>query len=218
MYCCFGKPWQTKACFILSPGPGHSNKFPNWVSKPVVRCDWDGFQGHQNPQGVVREIFMVWFLIFSVLGLKNGPCMDLCGALKEHLLSLSREKNDLSPYVACCCLLCSFRPVESHCLASEPAGTLPDDIYRCSGWTQLPPNTLQPSVEVSSCPTLRINHSSADSWATVHALCFPAYVYHSFIFQMFDPSELHGSSPHSVFKIRSGDLSRSTCVIKEIRH
>lgn len=58
----------------------------------------------------------------------------------------------------------------------QPAGTLPDDIYRCSGWTQLPPNTLQASNEASSCPTLRINHSSVDSWATVPAhLCLPAW-------------------------------------------
>lgn len=106
MYCCFRQQRQNKSCFI-SICPGQPNEFPNWVSKPVVRCDWNDFQGQRDPQGLVRMIFMVRSSIFPVLRLKNVLCMDLSGALKEHLYSLSREKHDLNPNMACCCLLCS---------------------------------------------------------------------------------------------------------------
>lgn len=106
MCCCSRQQRQNKGCFI-SICPAQRNEFPNWVSKPVVTGDWDGFQGPQDPRRLVRTIFMVQSSIFPVLILRNGPCMDLCGALKEHLYSLSREKNDLSPNVPCCCLLCS---------------------------------------------------------------------------------------------------------------
>lgn len=174
MYCCFRQQRQNKSCFI-SICPGQPNEFPNWVSKPVVRCDWNDFQGQRDPQGLVRMIFMVRSSIFPVLRLKNVLCMDLSGALKEHLYSLSREKHDLNPNMACCCLLCSSVQLKIIVWQASQLG-LPDDIYRCSGWTQLPPNTLQPSNETSSCPTLRINHSSVDSWATVPALlCLPAW-------------------------------------------
>lgn len=194
MYCCSRQQRQNKGCFI-SMCPGQYNKFPNWVSKHDVRCDWNGFQGQWNPWRLVKMIFMVWssWVFFSF------PCPEpekwpLYGSLWcaqwASLLTIKRE-NDLSSNVACCLFTVLICPVENHCLASKPAGTLPDDIYRYSGWTQLPPNTLQPSNEASSCPTLRINHSSVDSWATVPALlCLPAwsksliwsYVYHFLIF------------------------------------
>lgn len=193
MYCCSRQQRQNKGCFI-SMCPGQYNEFPNWVSKHDVRCDWNGFQGQWNPWRLVKMIFMVWssWLFFFFFPLSWAWKMALVWISLVRSMSISTHYQERKWFKLQCCLFTVLIcPVENHCLASKPAGTLPDDIYRYSGWTQLPPNTLQPSNEASSCPTLRINHSSVDSWATVPALlCLPAwsksliwsYVYHFLIF------------------------------------